>query len=541
MYGSNEKSWRCIWRSWPLAALLFVCLAAAKAHAQPTYDNPVIAGDHPDPTVVRVGKDYWAAVTTGSWAPHFTILRSSDLVNWRAVGAVFEKKPAWARGDFWAPELVEDRGRYFVYYTARRDEGPKKRGTLCVAVATASAPEGPYVDRGPLVCEIRELKNVGSIDAFFVRDEAGQPYLIWKADGNDAEPDQPTSIFAQRLSDDGTRLLGKRREIMRNTEPWERHVVEGSYVVRRGDWFYHFYSGNACCGRGCDYALGVARSRKLLGPWEKYPKNPILKANENWQCPGHGSIVATPDGRTFLLYHAYRHRADAFNVGREALLDEVTWGADGWPAINEGRGPTDVGPAPAGVTELPDEAEFFDDFKAPTLDATWKWPMFNEQSVRVELKEGKLSLVTAGATKDEWTGAVLARRTVSGDYEATVAVNARDLSPGARAGLAAYSGRNGAVGVAVGGGAVYVWRREGQKHEVLATAETPASGIINLRMRAVGGESYYFSYGSDERGWKELGGRVAGAHVEGARVALTVGGPAGSAGSFDWLKIRPKE
>ena len=291
------------------AALLFCLLLCEVAAAQSTrtYSNPVMAGDFPDPTVIRVGGDYWATVTTGGWAPHFSILNSADLVNWRVVGNVFQKAPDWVKGDFWAPEMIEDRGRFFVFYTARRDEGPKKRGTLCIAIASAPAPTGPYIDNGPLVCEIGELKNVGSIDAFFARDEEGQPYLVWKADGNDAEPDQPTVIFAQRLSEDFRKLLGKRKEILRNTERWEKHVTEGSFIIRRGEWFYHFYSGNACCGRGCDYALGVARSRKLLGRWEKHPANPILAANEMWQCPGHGSIVKTPAGRDYLLYLSLIH------------------------------------------------------------------------------------------------------------------------------------------------------------------------------------------------------------------------------------------
>jgi xylan 1,4-beta-xylosidase len=301
-------------------ALVALCLAAGAQARQARYTNPVIAGDFPDPTVIRVGEDFWAMTTSGTWAPHFPVLHSRDLVNWRVAGHVFERRPAWVKSDFWAPELVQDRGRFFVYYTARRDEGPRKTGTLCVAVATAEKPEGPYTDHGPLVCEIRELSNVGSIDAFRVRDERGDPYLVWKADGNDAEPDRPTVIFAQRVSEDGTKLLGRRREILRNDAAWERHVAEGSFILRRGEWFYHFYSGNACCGRGCAYALGVARARKLLGPWEKHPRNPIIGANDDWQCPGHGSIVTTADGRDFLLYHSYRRRRGAGAPDRERRL-----------------------------------------------------------------------------------------------------------------------------------------------------------------------------------------------------------------------------
>ncbi|HEX8737733.1 MAG TPA: family 43 glycosylhydrolase, partial [Pyrinomonadaceae bacterium] len=147
-----------------LCSLWLIFLFAFQTQAQ-TYVNPVIPGDFPDPSVIRVGEDYYATATTGGWSPHFPLLHSKDLINWEIIGAVFSEKPAWAKGDFWAPEIIADKNRYFVYYTARRDEGKNKKGTLCVAVATAEKPQGPYTDKGALVCQ-----EMGSIDAFFVRD-----------------------------------------------------------------------------------------------------------------------------------------------------------------------------------------------------------------------------------------------------------------------------------------------------------------------------------------------------------------------------------
>jgi xylan 1,4-beta-xylosidase len=520
------------------AALLVVCLPFIASARQATYHNPVVAGDYPDPSVMRVGRDYWAATTTGDWAPHFALLRSRDLVNWEKVGYVFQTRPAWAKGDFWAPEVVNDGGRFLIFYAARRDEGPKKRGTLCVAVATAAAPAGPYTDRGPLVCQIPERGGVGSIDPAFVRDERGRPFLVWKADGNDARPMQPTSIYAQPLSEDGTRLLGERKEILRNDAPWEGVAVEGSFLLRRGGWFYHFYSGNACCGRACDYALGVARSRHLLGPWEKYVRNPVVAANRDWRCPGHGSIVETTDGRDFLLYHSYRQRRDTFSVGREAVLDEVKWRADGWPVVDEGRGPSSVAPAPLGVAGRA-EAEFFDGFTDARLGPEWQWPMDNVQSARVEgAGGGHLVIEPLKAQGDTFTGALVARRTTGGDYVATALVAVGGMTADARAGLAAYGWRESAAGVAVGGGRVTVWRREGRGERVVASADAPKSELLYLRMTAEGGARYRFAFSADGREWTELGGAVEGGYIEAARVALTAGGgPA----RFDWVKITPGE
>jgi beta-xylosidase len=509
-----------------LCSLAWISGIAAQAGSA-TYTNPVIAGDYPDPSVIRVGSDYWATTTSGDWMPQFQLLRSRDLINWEIVGAVFSQPPSWARGDFWAPEIREDKGRFFVYYAAR-----KKNGPLCVAVATASQPAGPYTDHGPLVCQ-----DDGSIDPFIIRDEKNQLYLIWKEDGNSRQ--QPTPIWAQRLSEDGTKLMGKRTRILQNdAASWEGGVVEGSYILRHGDWFYHFYAGNACCGRGCNYAVGVARSHKLLGPWEKNPANPILAANDVWQCPGHGDIVQTTDGRDFLLYHAYRKRADAFSIGRETLLDQIKWSADGWPTINANKGPSGSALAPLQTSVRPAQAEFFDGFTSEQLSASWQWPLDNEQTARVLVLNGGHLLLTTRNSADEWTGAVLTERTVSGDYVATTAIETRGLEKRAQAGLSVYSWRNSALGVAVSGdGKISVWRREEKREETLVSNEARLEPNVFLRITVTGGETFRFFHSDNGRDWKELGKPVSASYIEGARVALTCGGTAGATARFDWLKI----
>src|SRR6266404_4055795 len=275
-------------------------VARAATEAAASYANPVLAGDYPDPSVIRVGREYWATATSSEWGPQFPILHSRDLVNWKIRGTVFPKRPAWAVGNFWAPEISEYRGRYYVYYVGRKKDGP-----LSVAVAVANEPEGPYTDQGPLVSQ-----EAGSIDAMAVTDEKGERYLIWKEDGNSRK--LPTIIWAQKLADDGAQLVGGKSQLVNNDTPWEGAVVEGPFVLRRGDWFYLFYCGSGCCGRGCAYALGVARSRSLLGAWEKNPSNPILAGNERWKCPGHGSIVTDEQGRYWFLYHAYSVTGSVF-------------------------------------------------------------------------------------------------------------------------------------------------------------------------------------------------------------------------------------
>jgi beta-xylosidase len=488
-----------------------------------TYTNPVIAGDFPDPSVIRVGEDYYATATTGGWSPFFSIAHSRDLVNWKIVGSVFPKKPTWAKGDFWAPEIAEDEGKFYIFYTARRDDGKGKKGTLCVAVAVAEKPDGVYADKGALVCQ-----EMGSIDAFFIRDENNKPFLVWKEDGNDRQ--QPTWLYAQGLDESLTKLVGKPKKLFRNEgSGWENHVIEGADIVRKNGWFYMFYSGNACCGRSCNYALGVARSKTLLGKWEKNPANPILAANEVWQCPGHGTIVKTPDGADFLLYHAYRKRSDAFNIGREALLDKVEWTKDGWATINGGRGASNTANVPFSWAKQEKSLGFIDEFDNSILSPNYQLPM--SPSEKIDLKAGTLAF---GA--DDTSEAIIAIRTVSGDYTATTLIKSANMATDEIVGLAGYSWRGNAVGIGFGLGKVSVFRRENGKQEIAASADVSQTQNIYLRMTATGGEFYRFAYSLDGKNWTDLGKPIVGSHVEGARVALTHVGKAQTA-RFDWLKI----
>src|SRR5882672_7999004 len=427
---------------WWFLVLIVVGLVPAgnSVRGQVPYQNPVDAGDYPDPSIIRVGKDYWATATSSEWGPQFPLLHSTDLVNWELAGSVFPHRPEWAVANFWAPEISEHRGRYFVYYVGR-----KKGGPLAIAVATSDQPAGPYVDHGPLVSQ-----PAGSIDPVPVTDEKGKRYLIWKEDGNSRR--SPTILWAQPLSEDGLKLTGEPKEILRNDAAWEGAVVEGPFVVRRGDWFYLFYSGSGCCGRGCGYALGVARSRSLLGPWEKNPANPILAGNDQWKCPGHGSIVEDARGRSWLLYHAYSVK-DFIFTGREALLDEVKFGVNGWPEINGGKGPSTVASSPFGAAQQQVRGaaapfNFLDEFNEPQLRPGWQWPQENEPGYKlVSGKDGALILTPTAGSGTNLLGAVLARSTTSGDYEASTTVH--QLEPGFFAGIAAIGDVANATGLAL--------------------------------------------------------------------------------------------
>jgi xylan 1,4-beta-xylosidase len=454
---------------------LFGILLGHAARAQTTSSNPIIPGDHPDPTIIRTGSSYWTASTSGDWAPEFPLYRSTDLHHWTAAGAIFPEPPAWASGSFWAPELVNDHGHILVYYVARKRAGP-----LCVAVATAPNPDGPYTDHGPLVCQ-----SDGSIDPAMARDEHGRPFLIWKEDGNSIG--KPTPIWTQPLTDDLIHVTGTPTQLIINDPlTWEGGVVEAPYILLHGGHFYIFYAGNACCGTACRYAEGVARADHLLGPWTKYPANPIIRPNSNWKCPGHGTAVETPSGQDYFIYHAYPAAGTVY-LGREAVLDRMTWSNDGWPIINGGAGPS------GGTTDVgAKQPTFTDNFSKLGLDAGWQWPV--RRIPQWQLGHDTLTL----RSSNDSTPIFIARSLLATAYTAVVGV--RDTG-----GLGVIGGSHSQIVFNRHGDHLELWQLSDRGRQVLWRSDIPDASTVWLRAAAAGLSNTSFSYSLDHKHWTPAG------------------------------------
>jgi beta-xylosidase len=371
---------------------------------------------------------------------------------------------------------------------------------------------------------------VGSIDGMLVRDENDKPFLVWKEDGNSRG--LPTPIWAQPLSEDGTKLEGDKTQILLNDVPWEGQLIEGPFIFKRNNWFYMVYAGAGCCGRGCNYGVGVARSRNLLKGWEKDPLNPIVKNNEDWKCPGHGSVVTDAEGRDLLLYHAYSTR-DTVYVGRQGVVDQLIWGENGWPTINNRRGVAGQVRAQA--------PGFSDEFNGSELPLGWQWPKGDRPSTTVE--NGTLLLAPPASRAGDVIGGVVARSTTSGDYTAVTSVETGSLATGTMAGLSAFGDPENALGMGLRSGKLEVWRRQGNNHQVVATLDAPAGAMLHLRMTAREGRLFQFAVSADGTTYTDVGTEQNGEYLppwdRGVRVALTAGGLTGGSARFSSLVITP--
>jgi hypothetical protein len=407
--------------------------------------------------------------------------------------------------------MVADGGRVLVYYVGRKRGGP-----LCVAVATASGPEGPYTDHGPILCQ-----PDGSIDPSFVRDEHGEPFLIWKEDGNSER--KPTPIWAQPLTADLVHLTGSKTQLLVNDPAsWEGGVVEGPYIFRRAGRFYLFYAGNACCGVACRYAEGVARADHLLGPWEKDPANPIIGANASWKCPGHGTAVETPEGKDYFLYHAYPAAGTVY-MGRESVLDEIDWSPDGWPTINGGHGPS--GTPPSRTAETQDSV--IDDFQKPLLGPEWKWPVRHAPVFHVG--DGHL---TMDAPPNELP-VFIARSPTAATYVATVGVEGKGDGG---VGLGVIGDAKNQLVLARRGGKLELSRTRNAVGEVLWQTDVARNSMLWLRVSSAGHAEASFSYSLDRKQWLDAGQPASLAGLppwdQGLRIGLVRSGPRGGSPSF---------
>lgn len=342
-----------------LAALCGCATGGSGGGAAAVFSNPVLDSDFPDPAVLKAPDGFYYSYATqsgtGSDTRNIQVARSADLVRWELLADALPEKPAWASRtqDFWAPHVHRDGGLYYLYYSAKPDAAltDESKG-LCLAVATAARPEGPFRDSGrPLQCG----PGFVNIDPMAYDDPAtGKKLLYW---GSGFGPIKVQELGPDRLGfAPGSAPVDLVHPVKSEEASEYQRLIEGAWVIRRRGFYYLFYSGDNCCGPKAHYGVMVARSRSATGPFETLAAatgargSVILERKGKWVAPGHNSIVRDGRGRDWILYHAVdeaRPRSrpgDDINTRRVMLLDRIVW-RDGWPRL-EANGPA-AGPQPS--------------------------------------------------------------------------------------------------------------------------------------------------------------------------------------------------
>lgn len=298
-----------------------------------SYTNPVHAGYMADPFVLRVADAYFAYGTQIPARPGrvFQVLRSLDLIHWEELDGALERIDLPTAVDYWAPEVALGQdGRFYLYYsTGMEDRFHRLR------VSSADRPEGPFRDTGRILTPPDEPFT---IDAHPYRDTDGRWYLYYARDLLDGER-AGTTLAVDRMID-MTTLAGEPRTVLRASADWQLfqrgrsmygatydwHTLEGPFVVRHGGRTWCFYSGGAW--ESDTYGVSWAVADLPLGPFTDAGADgpAVLRSVPGHVVgPGHCSIVAGPDGSSYIVYHAW----DPARTVRRMCIDRLTWTAAG--------------------------------------------------------------------------------------------------------------------------------------------------------------------------------------------------------------------
>jgi beta-xylosidase len=273
--------------------------------------------DFPDPSVLVVGQTTYA-YATNSVAGNIQIIDSTNLTSWNAVGNALPSLPAWATPNYtWAPSVAFIGGTFVLYYAVN------VAGTAdeCISVATATQPQGPFLDTssGPLECQ----KSLGgSIDPASFIDTNGTPYLVWKSGGPGT-----SKIWAQELVPSGMSFVpgSNPASMLVPDQPWEAGTIEAPNLVTTGGRYYLFYSGNNW--NSANYAVGVATCTGPLGPCSDASPHPILSSGPGIDGPGGESVFADAAGNFWIAFHAWVPGAIGFPNSRDLYIRRLAFSA----------------------------------------------------------------------------------------------------------------------------------------------------------------------------------------------------------------------
>ncbi|SFK08880.1 xylan 1,4-beta-xylosidase [Mesorhizobium albiziae] len=381
--------------------------------------NPILPGFNPDPSICRVGRDYYIATSTFEWYPGVQIHHSTDLVNWRLVKRPLDRASQLDMrgnpdsGGIWAPCLSHADGKFWLVYTdVKRLDGNFKDAHNYIV--TAPAIEGPWSDPVHV--------NSSGFDPSLFHDDDGKKWflnMLWNhvSHGVGGNPKHPSfaGILLQEYDAAAGRLVGPVKNIFSGSD---HGLVEGPHLLKKDGWYY---LTTAEGGTGYDHAVTMARSRQIDGPYELHPDIHVITSKDAPDAPlqraGHGQIVDTPDGEVYHTHLCSRPLPGLRRspLGRETAIQKCAWGADGWLRLSGNEPVPRVSvPAPSGVAESirPAPSEIRYDFDAEDLPADFQWlrTPYPERLFSLVEKPGSLRLYGRESIGSWYDQSLVARR-----------------------------------------------------------------------------------------------------------------------------------
>lgn len=411
--------------------------------------NPILPGFNPDPSICRVGRDYYIATSTFEWYPGVQIHHSADLANWRLAARPLDRASLLdMRGNpdscgIWAPCLSYADGLFWLVYTdVKRYDGNFKDAHNYIT--TAPAVTGPWSD--PVYV------NSSGFDPSLFHDDDGKKWflnMLWNhvSNGVGGHPKHPSfaGILLQEYDAKAQKLVGEAKNIFRGSA---HGLVEGPHLFKRDGWYC---LTTAEGGTGYDHAVTMARSRAIDGPYELHPDTHIITSKDApdavLQRAGHGQIVETPQGEFYHTHLASRPLPGTRRspLGRETAIQKCVWGEDGWPRLaGGGPVPSVEVPAPGGAAHIPGPVRVDYAFDGPALPPDFQWlrTPYPERIFSLTARRGHLRLFARESIGSWFEQALVARRQEHFDFRAETRLDFRPENFQQAAGLVHYYNRH---------------------------------------------------------------------------------------------------
>lgn len=352
-----------------LIILTSIILFACQPKPEPfTPENP-LSIEFGDPFILKASNGTYYMIGTGGVKDGFKMYSSTDLKNWKDEGRIYQgnTENSWNTANFWAPELYEHNGKFYLLFSADWRENPTNElENFRIGVAVSDSPTGPYTDLfdrpifdpGYPVIDGNLLFENDKVYLYYSRccykHAVESEVADWAREKGMYNEIEESWVYGVELKPDFSGVIGEPVMLLRppvsmsdQQAEWEsrsvtsgevnRRWTEGSYILKNADTYYIMYSANFFGGK--NYAVGYATSKSPLGPFEKASNNPVLQKNVEQggivTGTGHNSVTVSPDGKQLLC--VYHGRTSQTGDNRVVFIDPMEITADGQLVVH---GPT---------------------------------------------------------------------------------------------------------------------------------------------------------------------------------------------------------